>query len=181
MRIITLLLIGSSLSCSALSQQATKSPQGLATSKDPFLWLEEIEGEKALAWVHKQNALSLPQFENDPRYEKFLSQADKILNAKDKIPYGALRAGYVYNFWQDEKNIRGLWRRTTYKSYQDKEPLWETLLDLDTLANKEEENWVYKGVGCLPPAFERCMLRLSQGGTDASVYREFNIKSKTFF
>ncbi|MDP7039604.1 MAG: prolyl oligopeptidase family serine peptidase [Myxococcota bacterium] len=180
MRILILLLIGSSLSCSALSQQATKSPQGLATSKDPFLWLEEIEGEKALNWVHKQNALSLPQFESDPRYGEFLSQADKILNAKDKIPYGALRAGYVYNFWQDEKNIRGLWRRTSFKSYQGKEPKWENLLDLDALANKEEENWVYKGVSCLPPTFERCMLRLSRGGTDASVYREFNLKSKTF-
>ncbi|MDP7039394.1 MAG: S9 family peptidase, partial [Myxococcota bacterium] len=180
MRIITLLLIGSSLACSALSQQAAKSPQVPVTSEDPFLWLEEIEDEKALAWVHAQNALSLPQFENDARYGEFLNQADKILNAKDKIPYGALRAGYVYNFWQDENNIRGLWRRTTLKSYQKAEPLWDNLLDLDALAKKEEKNWVYKGVRCLPPSFERCMLRLSQGGTDASVYREFDIESKTF-
>jgi prolyl oligopeptidase len=180
MRTLTLLLIGSCLACSSLPQQAAKSPQMPATSADPFLWLEEIEGEKALAWVHAQNALSLPQFENDPRYGEFLSQADKILNAKDKIPYGALRAGYVYNFWQDEKNIRGLWRRTTFQSYQDKEPTWDIILDLDALAKKEEENWVYKGASCLPPAFEHCMLRLSKGGTDASVYREFNIRSKGF-
>ena len=180
MRIITLLLIGSSLACSSLTQQAPSSSQASVTSTDPFLWLEEIEGDKALTWVQGQNALSLPQFENDPRYGNFLSQADEILNAKDKIPYGALRAGYVYNFWQDEKNIRGLWRRTSFKSYQSKEPKWENLLDLDDLSAKEQENWVYKGVSCLPPTFERCMLRLSRGGTDASVYREFNLKSKAF-
>jgi prolyl oligopeptidase len=147
---------------------------------DPFVWLEEIEGKKALDWVHTQNNQSVSTFQKDDRYTVFLNEADTILNAKDKIPYGSLRGGYVYNFWQDDQNIRGVWRRTTLKEYRKTKPTWETILDLDVLAKTEKKNWVYKGAQCLPPTYNRCMLRLSNGGTDASVYREFDIPSKRF-
>ena len=106
------------------------------------------------------------------------SQAEKLLNAKDRIPYGSIRGEYVYNFWQDAEHVRGIMRRTTPESYRVAKPEWETVLDIDALAKAEDENWVYKGTAWLAPDYERCLIKLSRGGTDASVHREFDTVAK---
>ena len=178
---IWLVLLG--VGCTSRVQEPAASPGPGAEAfapEDPFLWLEEIESTRALAWVDQRNEETLTEFESDSRYSGFLSSAESILNAKDRIPYGSVRGGMVYNFWQDEKNIRGVWRRASLDSYRTDSVQWETLLDLDELARAEKENWVYKGVGCLAPDFNRCLLRLSRGGKDASVYREYDLATKTF-
>ena len=147
---------------------------------DPYLWLEEVEGERALEWVHARNKECFAELEADARYGKFLSQAEKLLNAKDRIPYGSIRGKYVYNFWQDAEHVRGIMRRTTPESYRLAKPEWETVLDIDALAKAEDENWVYKGTTWLAPDYERCLIKLSRGGTDASVHREFDTLAKRF-
>lgn len=147
---------------------------------DPYLWLEEVEGERALEWVHARNKECFDELEADERYGKFLSQAEKILNAKDRIPYGSIRGKYVYNFWQDAEHVRGIMRRTTPESYRLAKPEWETVLDIDALAKAEDENWVYKGTAWLAPDYERCLIKLSRGGTDASVHREFDMVATRF-
>jgi len=147
---------------------------------DPFLWLEEVEGEKALEWVHERNAHSLGMLEKDPRFDALKERALKDYNAKDKIAYGRLTGGAVHNFWQDEKNVRGLWRRTSLKSYKSGEPKWVDVLDFDKLAEEEGENWVYKARKCLAPDFGRCLIELSRGGGDAVVVREFDAFTKRF-
>ena len=147
---------------------------------DPYLWLEEVEGERALEWVHARNKECFDELEADERYGKFLSQAEKLLNAKDRIPYGSIRGEYVYNFWQDAEHVRGIMRRTTPESYRLAKPEWETVLDIDALAKAEDENWVYKGTAWLAPDYERCLIKLSRGGTDASVHREFDMVAKRF-
>ena len=147
---------------------------------DPYLWLEEVEGERALEWVHARNKECFDELEADERYGKFLSQAEKLLNAKDRIPYGSIRGKYVYNFWQDAEHVRGIMRRTTPESYRLAKPEWETVLDIDALAKAEDENWVYKGTTWLAPDYERCLIKLSRGGTDASVHREFDTLAKRF-
>ena len=149
-------------------------------SADPFLWLEDVEGERALTWVRAQNERSLKQLTSDARYERFNKAALAILEDKSRIPFGSLRDGWVYNFWQDDVNVRGLWRRALRASYDTSSPEWQTLLDLDALAKKEDRNWVWKGVSCVLPPGERCMLKLSNGGKDASVLREFDIAKREF-
>ena len=147
---------------------------------DPYLWLEEVEGERALEWVHARNKECFDELEADERYGVFLSQAEKLLNAKDRIPYGSIRGKYVYNFWQDAGHVRGIMRRTAPESYRLAKPEWETVLDIDALAKAEDENWVYKGTAWLAPDYERCLIKLSRGGTDASVHREFDTVAKRF-
>lgn len=147
---------------------------------DPYIWLEDIEGTKALDWVKERNAKSLKVLEAHPSYAGNLTDITTILTAKDRIPMGTLRKGLVYNHWQDEKNQRGLWRRAPLAEYVKADPAWEVLLDVDALGKAEKESWVWKGAECLAPAFERCMLRLSRGGTDASVEREFDLKTRSF-
>jgi prolyl oligopeptidase len=150
------------------------------TSNDPFLWLEDIEGAKPLAWVKAQNDRSLALLQGDPRFAPAQAQALAILNSKDRLALGSIRNGYVYNFWQDEKNVRGLWRRSPMAAYRAGNPVWETLLDIDALAAAENANWVFKGADCLTDDERYCLIQLSNGGKDAVVRREFDASKKAF-
>jgi len=150
---------------------------------DPYLWLEEVEGEAALAWVRQQNERSLLSIQKHPDHEANLAAAMDLATSQERIPYGAIRDGMVYNYWQDATNVRGLWRRASLSSYQTGEPDWETVLDVDQLSTSEGKNWVYKGVACLQrngTKVTRCMLSLSDGGKDAVVNREFDLTTKAF-
>ncbi|MFZ1992263.1 MAG: prolyl oligopeptidase family serine peptidase [Alphaproteobacteria bacterium] len=153
---------------------------GAAHAADPYLWLEDVEGKKALDWVRAQNAATMATIGKDPNFETNKAQALAILTAKDRIPMPNFRGGYVYNFWQDDEHIKGIWRRTTLKSYRTAEPQWDTILDIDALAKKDGKSWVYKGANCLPPDFNRCLIYLSDGGKDAKYVREFDIPSRSF-
>lgn len=147
---------------------------------DPFQWLEEVEGEKALDWVRAQNARSLGELEADPRFQTMYEEALSVLTSKKRLPLGAIHNGYVYNFWQDDSHVRGLWRRASVESYRAGAPEWETLIDVDALAGEEARNWVWSGVNCLSPDYVHCMVELSDGGSDAAVWREFDTGKKTF-
>ncbi|WP_196140206.1 prolyl oligopeptidase family protein [Aliikangiella sp. G2MR2-5] len=147
---------------------------------DPYLWLEEVHGEKAMEWVKSQNAVSERDLSASKYYQAIKSDALDILNSKDKIKYVSIRGDKVYNFWRDAKNVRGLYREANLKDYLANKPKWETVLDIDLLGKNEKENWVYKGINCLFPRYESCLVSLSRGGADATVTREFNIKSRSF-
>lgn len=151
-----------------------------STPKDPFLWLEDIEGEKALTWVEAQNEKSLAELSTTSTFESDQQQAYRILSAKDRLVQGELRRGYFYNFWQDEKHVRGLWRRQKESSFRAGKTRWQVLIDVDKLSEREKENWVFKGSTCYKPNPNSCLVRLSRGGKDASVYREFDVIKKQF-
>jgi prolyl oligopeptidase len=154
--------------------------QTTPASYDPFLWLEEVQGEKALAWVRERNAESQKVLQARPEYEPTRTRLLEILNSKERIPMVARRGDWLYNLWQDERNPRGLWRRTTLAEYRKAQPAWETVIDLDALSAAEKENWVWGGSTCLGPSYRRCLVSLSRGGADAKVVREFDTVSKAF-
>ncbi len=161
----------------------TDDPDLRFTDQDPLIWMEEVEGARALQWVREQNEKTLTDLQSDPRFAKYESEAKEILTSKERIPYGRIRGAYVYNFWQDDKNVRGLWRRTTRESYATETPEWETILDFDELAEKEGKNWVYKGASTYRDKdTDRyfSLVSLSDGGKDAIVRREFDIEKKEF-
>ncbi len=147
------------------------------TQDDPYAWLEEVHGAKPLAWVADHNKISLGKLKADPRYQKNYDSILEVLDASDRIPFGSLDHGHVYNFWQDAGNPKGVWRRTTIAGYQTASPQWETLLDVDALATSEKENWVFSGAERSPSGL-RCLIRLSRGGTDAVVIREYDLTTK---
>lgn len=149
-------------------------------AEDPYLWLEEVEGQKALQFAKDENQKTLDHFKKDPLFKSLEKDIRKIVLAKDRVPDVKLRNGELYNFWQDEKHVRGVWRKTTVASYKTGSPHWDVILDLDALAKKENENWVWKGSSELPPKYERTFIHLSRGGKDATVIREFNLKTKEF-
>ena len=149
-------------------------------NNDPHLWLEDVEGEKALDWVRARNAVSEKQLAGDPGFERMRKDILDILDSDARIPYVSKRGEYYYNFWRDKQNPQGVWRRTTLAEYRKDAPQWEVLLDIDALGKAEGVNWVWGGANCLRPEYDRCLIALSRGGADATVTREFDVSDKAF-
>ncbi|MBI1406713.1 MAG: prolyl oligopeptidase family serine peptidase [Caulobacter sp.] len=152
----------------------------IAQSADPFRWLEEVESERSLVWVSLENARSEPVLTGDARFADLQADALAVLSAKDRIAQPDFIGDHIYNFWQDADHVRGVWRRTTLDSYRSADPRWETVLDLDALSAAENANWIWKGASCRSPAYDRCLVRLSNGGKDAVEVREFSPDGKGF-
>jgi prolyl oligopeptidase len=144
------------------------------------MWLEEVEGKQALEKVNAWNKITLDKLMADKRYAEYLEAGLEIVNAKDKIPYGNFRGNFVYNFWQDKNQVRGMLRRTTLDEYTKSEPEWEDLLSIDNLASSEEKNWVFKGSTALESNYDRCLLSLSDGGKDSVEMREWDHSTQSF-
>jgi prolyl oligopeptidase len=149
-------------------------------SDDPYIWLEEKDSPRAMAWVEAHNAKAVATLEADPRYKPFYDEALKIATAEDRIPMPAFRNGGIFNFWQDGEHLRGLWRRTTLADYRREKPRWQTVLDVDALGKAEGKSWVWKGANCLMPEERLCMVSLSDGGEDATQAREFDLARNAF-
>lgn len=147
---------------------------------DPFLWLEDVTGEKSLDWVKNENKLSETELSKASIYKDLHPKILDILNSKDKIKSASIRKNKVYNFWRDAEHVRGIYREASLEDYIANKPQWKTILDLDKLGDEENESWVFKGISCLRPDYEKCLVYLSRGGADAVVTREFNIKEQKF-
>jgi prolyl oligopeptidase len=148
-------------------------------SPDPFLWLADIHGAKPLAWAKAQNEKTFAAVQSDPEYKTDYDAILAMLNANDRIPTGNIENGKVYNFWQDAKHVRGFWRRTSAADYAQTNPQWSVLLDVDKLDATEHKDWVWQGARCAPDE-KRCLVRLSPGGSDASMVREYDPDTKSF-
>ncbi len=181
--LLTFLLLSVFLAgCARTDEGQPASVEQHEAAADPYLWLEEVDSERALDWVREQNAATDKTLRSDPRYAVYRQETLAILTSTDRIPSGSLRGGYVYNFWQDDTHVRGIWRRISLQDYRNNSTKWQILLDLDKLAEQENENWVWsaRDIRCLPPRYERCMIALSRGGGDANVKREFDVRSSSF-
>ena len=150
-----------------------------AGDANPYLWLAQTHGRKALAWAAAQSGRSDLALESDPAYARDRSQILAVLNANTRIPQGTLDHGWVINFWQSANHVRGIWRRTTISDYARKTPHWQTLLDIDRLDKQLHKDWVWEGADCTP-AFDRCLVSLSPGGGDAAETREYDPNTRSF-
>jgi prolyl oligopeptidase len=158
----------------------TVATTAAASSDDPYLWLEDIDGPRAMEWVKVHNTTSLGRLQSDPRYAKLHADALRIVEATDRIPVPEIRGRTIYNFWQDPAHVRGILRRTTLERYRGADTDWELVLDVDSLSAREGANWVYHGITCLRPEERRCLLALSNGGKDAEELRELDLETKAF-
>jgi prolyl oligopeptidase len=146
---------------------------------DAYLWLEDITGDDALDWVRKHNDPTLAELGGD-RFEQMRAEALEVLDTDARIPYVRRRGEFLYNFWRDAANPRGLWRRTTLESYRTESPDWDVVLDIDELANADDENWVWAGADVIEPDHTLALISLSRGGSDAAIVREFDMRTRSF-
>ncbi|MBC7713854.1 MAG: S9 family peptidase [Rhizobacter sp.] len=148
--------------------------------EDKYLWLEEVLDEKSLVWARKQNARTFEALTKNPEFEAMAEGLTTILESKERIAYANfIDDGFVYNTWNDEKNVQGLIRRTPVASFISPNPVWEILIDLDVLSTSEGEKWVSHGMD-ISPDKKRALIFLSPGGSDADTMREFDFASKSF-
>ena len=168
------------IASTAFAQTAPASPKDPMTPTDPYLWLEDVSGARAMDWVKAENVKTLGVLEKDARFGGLLADALTIAEAKDRIPSPEFLGGQVYNFWQDGDHVRGVWRKTSLDDYAKPEPAWSAALDLDALSKAENANWVWKGSDCEWRAERRCVINLSDGGEDAITLREFDLEKGGF-
>ena len=180
-------LVAMALACCAVvsaapsrAVDAAPPAQAATDSADPNIWLEDLQGPRALEWARNENQRTLAALRADPRFAHMQERALDAMQANDRIPYVSMQRDGLYNFWQDQQHVRGVLRRTTLASYRTAQPQWETVLDIDALSQTEHANWVYQGINCLPPEMRRCLVSLSNGGRDANVVREFDSVTRTF-
>lgn len=147
---------------------------------DPYLWLEDVTGEKPLDWVRGRNAETIEALAESEQFSRIDSRLLSILDSKDRIPMISKIGSRYVNFWRDTNHPKGVWRRTTLEEYRQASTVWETVLDLDALAAEEHENWVWHGATVLEPADRLCLVSLSRGGADAEVVREFDLERREF-
>ena len=105
--------------------QAPAAASTMSTSDatpDPYLWLEDVTGEKALDWVRQQNAVSTQELTASPLFEPTRRRLLEILDSKERIPMVSKHGRFLYNFWRDQDHVRGLWRRTTLEEYRKASP-----------------------------------------------------------
>lgn len=165
---------------SVVPSLAAAQPRPAADTADPNLFLEEMNGARALAWVNAENAKTTAVLEKDPRFASIFAAARSMAAATDRLTDVQFIGGMLYNFWRDDAHPRGIWRRTTLASFRTKAPQWTTVLDLDAVVKAEGGNWVWHSADCEGARGDRCLIQLSDGGEDAVTVREFDIPSRSF-
>lgn len=155
-------------------------------------YLEEVTGEPALAWVRTRNEQTeqylaepapgqiTPLGEKIPTLRELEDQILDVLEDPERIPMVAVRGDLTYNFWTDADNPRGLWRRQPFDSYLAGKDDWEIIIDVDALSAEEGKSWVWHGADVLYPSYDRALINLSDGGSDADVTREFDLDTLTW-
>ncbi|MGN6847943.1 MAG: prolyl oligopeptidase family serine peptidase [Sphingomicrobium sp.] len=162
----------------AASVPASSAP---AAQADPNLYLEQIDGARALAKVKGWNAATLAVLEKQPGFADYRAKALALLSTNRKIAEpDQILGDKVLNFWQDEQHPRGIWRVSPLSAFAAGQPQWRTLLDIDAMSKADGKKWVFKGAACLSPAFVDCMVSLSNGGGDAVEVREFDLDKAAF-
>ena len=192
----------SSSTCTSLHSTSTTTMSADAKSAssgedDPYVWLEDVESKESLDFAKASNEKCLKAL-GDPKNGETYDRILEVLESEDRIAYASCHGRdpdrndqrIYYNFWKDKEHPKGIWRKTTEKEYNnnDKQPAWETVLDVDALAEKDGISWVYKGSSLLPRGRDptngkiitRGLLQLSRGGSDAVHIKEFDLATKEF-
>ncbi|MEJ6012889.1 prolyl oligopeptidase family serine peptidase [Corynebacterium sp. H127] len=140
-------------------------------------FLEQIDSPEALQWAREWSDRTIAQLPSSrlELQERMLA----ALNTDARIPLPRRRVELLFNFWRDAEHPRGIWRCTTLDSYLG-DTQWRTLIDVDSLAAAEGENWVWKGAHVRSPEYDRALIKLSRGGADATEIREFDLERGCF-
>src|SRR5690242_7896700 len=152
-----------------------------APKADPNLYLEQVDGARALTTVKAWNAKTLAVLEKQPGFGDYRARALALLSTNQKIAEPDTIIGdKVLNFWQDEQHPRGIWRVSPLAAFASGQPQWRPLLDIDAMSKANGKKRVLKGANCLSPAYDDCMVSLSNGGGDAVEVREFDLDKAAF-
>lgn len=147
---------------------------------DAFLWLEDVTADRSMEWVAEMNRQTAEAYKSQPIYQQLYQEALQALNNKTRIPQLSQRGKWLYNYWKDAANPRGVYRRIKLQDFKQGRNKWQTVLDMDKYNSEHDGSWTFNGMSCLSPEYRHCLAFLSPGGTDSTVMREFDMKKLTF-
>jgi prolyl oligopeptidase len=156
------------------------APFSWPLSPDPFLSLEELDDPGALAWVEQQNARTRAAWCGGADFESLRQRLADAYLPRERPVIPDRWKDWAYDLWQDERNPKGIWRRTPWAAWRGGRPEWQNLLDFDALGAAEDTPWVCVELDILYPDGDRALITLSPGGSDALVVREFDIDAQRF-
>jgi prolyl oligopeptidase len=160
----------------------------LSDGPDPFIGLEALDDPRAQAWVDAQNRRTEAAFGATPDARALAARLEAAYTSKDRIVTCSRYNDWAYNTWQDDAHPLGIVRRTPWSAWLAGTPDWETVLDVDSLDlntrtnddSGDDTRWALADFDMLYPDYDRALVSLSPGGSDACVVREFDIASKSF-
>ena len=74
------------LTAAGIAHAQAPTPATSTAPADPHLWLEEVLGDKPLAWVKQHNAVTTKELEARPGFPALQARLKTILNSKERIP-----------------------------------------------------------------------------------------------
>jgi prolyl oligopeptidase len=176
--------LGAAMLAGALTASAANGapdkPSSPIGGADPFLWLEEAQSPRALAWVAAENAKTEAALRADARFQANYDALIEVSTASRYAPAPGLLGGGVSIFSVDPAYPRGLVQWAPMADYQGAATHWRTLIDVGALDAAESANWVVQAIDCPPFNADRCLVTLSAGGADAAELREFDLKAGGF-
>ncbi|MBN9193262.1 prolyl oligopeptidase family protein [Microbacterium sp.] len=158
---------------------ADPAPASDSDRADPYLWLEEIHADDALAWAADRTADTERIYASAER-TALEERLRAVLDDPDRLVVAARHGDWMYDLWRDAANPRGLWRRSPRAAFRAGRPEWQVLLDLDALGTEEGVAWAFGGALHGPAGTDRVLLQLSPDGGDAHVTREFDLAAVGF-
>ena len=125
-------------------------PTIAAPDDDPYLWLEEIEGERALAFVEQQSRLTLEAFGDAGICRRIATRWLRSTTGRTTFPIiaGAAVSSTISGRTRTIRAACG--GEPRWKNFARRSPAWETVLDIDRLAAEENEDWLFAWTQPLP-------------------------------
>jgi len=144
-----------------------------------FLWLEELDSPESLAWIAKENALTIEDIKKHPGFQQHYEEGLEIFSSKNRLGFRYMRQNMVYKVHVSEENPIGQWMRISYEDYKSQKDSWELIFDFDQFSKEQGKQWVYK-MASFSPSYQRVLLSLSLEDGDRCWIREFDMNTKQF-
>ncbi len=99
-----------------------KSIQPFRPRKDPYEWLEDVTGEKAIDWVKAGTKKRSSAGRRTLHFKNSKRISLEILDSNARIPFVSKQGDFYYNFWRDKKNVRGCGAERRWKNTKSQIP-----------------------------------------------------------
>ena len=154
-----------------------------AAERDDLLWLEAPKSERALDWAREQSRETKDRLSALPIYGGIAKELDTVLKQSTPSPEITLLGAKAVRLLRDAARPHGV-LQVARRGADGAIGPWKDALDVGALREREgkpyELQWYDARNLCLPPAFDRCLLRLSPGGADDAELREFDLSTGAF-
>jgi prolyl oligopeptidase len=167
---------------------ANAEPQlaaAVPAAPDPYSWLEGQTDPAALEWAKLRRDRALGEIEASPAFPAVLRELHSALGIGAPLPEIFVLGNRLLRFTRDVGHPSGLLEVASRADAA--RGRWRSVLDLAALNREEHSSYALSGLSfsdfpdrCLPPAFDRCLLPLSPGGSSNLELREFDLAKGAF-